>query len=103
MRRQGARHCHALLFPAGEARGVALCKTGEVAGRNLFVDATAALGGPNMPQAEPDIFRHGKMREESVLLKHQPHVSRAARHVNAFRGVKQRLAVQHDAATHSGL
>ena len=95
-RREGARERDALLLAAGQLMRIACALRVPVRRVEHLGDARAALGRAEMAQSEGDVVVHPQVREERVILKHQPDAAFLGRQVGA--AVCKVLGAYRDAA-----
>ena len=71
---------------------------GQVHEREQVGGAGLALGARTMAQRGHDVLERGQVREERVLLEHEPDGTVVWRQVDAVRGVEPGLAIDADPA-----
>ena len=86
--RQGTRHRDALPFAPGQRGRLPLRAVGQVHEREQVGGARLALASRAMAQRGHDVLERGQVREERVLLEHEPDGTVVGRQVDAVRGVE---------------
>ena len=88
----------ALLLAAGELRGILFLQSFQTEAAQAVLYLPAAFGLRTGANAAEDILHDGHVRKQRILLKEVPDPPLLRGQVDARFAVKERLAVQHDAA-----
>ena len=96
---QNPRQRRTLLLPAGQLVRTAVFQPFQLEQRQHAAHLLFPAGLVRFPaQAAQDVLPHRHVGEQCVILKQIAHLPLLGRQVNFFVGIKQRHAVQHDAA-----
>ena len=93
--REDARECDALLLSAGEPCGIGIFKPLQGEPRDVFGE-DALLFRVRAREREDDVFTHGHVRKEGVVLKEVADIPLLRREIDALRTVEERAPAQDD-------